>query len=359
MSRSRYLSNVKIAKRHNAAVILMGILCLFSVAIPALLWLMPIFPWFKIAIEAVPEGSQFVTGSSVITILDLIKYLFNLGSGSFEIITVNAEAALSHSGNLLHKYLTIENIYAVSVWYLLSALLYFILFIQGLVLLIRGRLARKGAPVIVAFWAMVATGMVLLDTWRLGFFLNYSMVKASTVAGLSGAVTMKYTWLFPNLYTAAAAGGLFIVFFFIWLIGLRGRYYREDIEFVELEPENKPFERNNGISRNTLPPEITSVGGHAFAKNVNLEIATIASGVDELGIGAFSNCLRLKVVSLPSSVRVIDANCFFNCCKLKRINYAGTKQQWSKIKRGSNWLCKAGTTTVVCKDGPISVDPYK
>ena len=107
MSRSRYLSNVKIAKRHNAAVILMGILCLFSVAIPALLWLMPIFPWFKIAIEAVPEGSQFVTGSSVITILDLIKYLFNLGSGSFEIITVNAEAALSHSGNLLHKYLTL------------------------------------------------------------------------------------------------------------------------------------------------------------------------------------------------------------------------------------------------------------
>ena len=113
------------------------------------------------------------------------------------------------------------------------------------------------------------------------------------------------------------------------------------------------------MNRNTLPPAITSVGGHAFAKNTSLEIANIADGVNELGIGAFSNCLRLKVVSIPASVKSIEANCFFNCCKLKRINYAGTKQQWSKIKRGSNWLSKAGTSTVVCKDGPISVDPYK
>ncbi len=109
---------------------------------------------------------------------------------------------------------------------------------------------------------------------------------------------------------------------------------------------------------NTLPPNLTSIGGHAFAENQYLEIANIPMGISSLGGGAFANCLKLKVVSLPNSVKEIGFNCFFNCISLERINFAGTKEEWRHIKRGSNWLAKAKTTQVVCVDGTIVVNPF-
>ena len=108
-----------------------------------------------------------------------------------------------------------------------------------------------------------------------------------------------------------------------------------------------------------LPSNLSHIGGHAFSFNTILEEALIPHGISSIGVGAFSNCLNLKLVSIPKSVKKIEANAFFNCAGLKRINYAGTKKDWRKIKRGSNWLLKAGTVIVNCVDGPITVDPNK
>lgn len=108
----------------------------------------------------------------------------------------------------------------------------------------------------------------------------------------------------------------------------------------------------------TLPPNLDSIGGHAFSENQNLIVANIPLNITKLGAGAFANCLNLQVVSIPNSIKEIGFNCFFNCVDLERINYAGTKSEWRKIKRGSNWLAKAKTTEVVCLDGTIIVNPY-
>ena len=108
-----------------------------------------------------------------------------------------------------------------------------------------------------------------------------------------------------------------------------------------------------------LPSDLKSIGGHAFSKNLDLKYADIPVGIKELGVGAFANCLNLEIVSIPKSVKRIKKNCFFNCVKLTRINYAGTKNEWRYIVRGSNWLDKAGTKTVVCSDGAIIVDPHR
>lgn len=108
---------------------------------------------------------------------------------------------------------------------------------------------------------------------------------------------------------------------------------------------------------NIVPSSKESIGGHAFSQNTNIRVANIPLNVKNIGPGAFSNCLKLEVVSLPSTITNIGYNCFFNCCNLKRINYSGTKKQWRKIIRGSNWLYKAGTNIVVCADGPIIVNP--
>ena len=108
-----------------------------------------------------------------------------------------------------------------------------------------------------------------------------------------------------------------------------------------------------------LPSDIKSIGGHAYSKNLDLKYADIPVGIKELGVGAFANCLNLEIVSIPKTVKRIKKNCFFNCAKLARINYAGTKSEWRYIVRGSNWLDKAGTKTVVCSDGAIIVDPHR
>ena len=142
--------------------------------------------------------------------------------------------------------------------------------------------------------------------------------------------------------------------------------YEADLEYHEDEEkevvthvtEVHEVTKVNFEPSKTLPPNITSIGGHAFAENQNLEVANIPLGIDKLGNGAFANCLNLKVVSLPDSVKEIGFNCFFNCTQLERINYAGTKEQWRHIKRGSNWLAQAKTTEVVCVDGAIVVNPY-
>lgn len=107
-----------------------------------------------------------------------------------------------------------------------------------------------------------------------------------------------------------------------------------------------------------LPEQISSIGGHAFSQNANLEIAIIPLGIKEIGPSAFSNCPNLKVVSIPTSVTKIGYNAFFGCKKLARINYGGRKNEWKNIVRGSNWLASAGTTIVVCVDGAITVNPY-
>ena len=90
----------------------------------------------------------------------------------------------------------------------------------------------------------------------------------------------------------------------------------------------------------------------------NLENAFIPEGIKEIGASAFANCPNLAVVSIPRSVKNIGYNAFYGCKKLARLNYSGTKNEWRKITRGSNWLTASGTTTVICADGAITVNPY-
>lgn len=109
----------------------------------------------------------------------------------------------------------------------------------------------------------------------------------------------------------------------------------------------------------TIPTGIKHIGGHAFTKNSNLLYANIPNGVDKLGPGAFANCVNLQMVIIPVSVKEIGYNCFYNCISLERITYCGTKEQWSQIIRGSNWLAKSKSNIVSCTNGKIIVNPLK
>ena len=140
--------------------------------------------------------------------------------------------------------------------------------------------------------------------------------------------------------------------------------FEGDLEYHEDEPVVEHLTKVHEVRKvkyeqsSTLPPNLKSIGGHAFAENQSLIVANIPLEITKIGPGAFANCLNLQVVSIPTSVKEIGFNCFFNCVELERINYGGTKAEWKKIRRGSNWLAKAKTSEVVCQDGTVVVNPY-
>ena len=159
------------------------------------------------------------------------------------------------------------------------------------------------------------------------------------------------------------------LFFLIFFAAMNNAHFEDsilekDLEFHGDEPVVEHVSKVHEINKvnyeqsSTLPPNLTSIGGHAFAENQNLIVANIPVEVTKIGASAFANCLNLQVVSIPNTVKDIGFNCFFNCVELERINYAGTKAEWKKVRRGSNWLAKAKTTEVVCLDGAIVVNPY-
>ena len=150
----------------------------------------------------------------------------------------------------------------------------------------------------------------------------------------------------------------------IHIVCYRDRRYQKRQRVFDDEPavqeKNEPQELDEPepeIPDKGLPEDISEIGDHAFSKDKSLTIADIPAGIKVLGPAAFANCHNLRVVCIPLSVEEIAYNCFFNTPKLKTINYAGTKDEWSKIIRGSNWLTNAGTTVVSTLDGKITVDP--
>ena len=347
--KSNILENVKIIKRHSPAGIIIGLLGLLAIATPAIFF---ILPWCGLGFANAPSGT-YAEGSYLITALDLIKFLIQMPTEPTAFAVYNAQVVSSLRSNIFSYYLVIENLYAASVWLILSALFGIIIFISSIVILIRGKLNHPGGLVAAMFFQFIFNGFLFGDSIRMVLYFQYAAAQGAAASSTEMPLIAGVYW--PAII---AAGASFVIWFISWicyLAGFRNKYYKEDIIFVDVGPN--PFEKQTPSQRNTLPNSVTSIGGHEYAKNVTLEIANIPLGIKELGQGAFSNCINLKVVSIPTSVKRIGNNCFFNTGKLRRINYGGTKEDWRHIRRGSNWLEKSGTTTVLCRDGAISVNP--
>ena len=223
-------------------------------------------------------------------------------------------------------------------------------FIIAIIHLAKGYLRNTGSIVGISIFEFVLT--VLIDVCFLFFYF----------AVLSKTEEHLVIWfVFIPLSIS-----LFLMLFFAIMNGVhfRDTILEKDLDLHDGEPTVEHISKVHEVKKttyeqsSTLPPNLTSIGGHAFAENQNLVVANIPLEVKKLGPSAFANCLKLQVVSIPAGVTEIGFNCFFNCVELERINYGGTKEEWKKIRRGSNWLAKAKTTEVVCLDGTIVVNPY-
>ena len=197
-----------------------------------------------------------------------------------------------------------------------------------------------------------------------GFFISFYFLFPKAFTNLVGEeipVPFKVDMIWACIYLGSILV-IYIVLRIIYGVCFKNHVYAGDVRVEKVELDEKVqlditkivYKPSKG-----LPPQIYSIGGHAYAQNTNLEYAIIPEGVKTLGNGAFSNCLNLQIVTIPLSVKSIGKNCFFNTPKLVRINYAGSKEQWRHISRGRNWLLKSGTVKVVCADATLVVNPYQ
>ena len=134
----------------------------------------------------------------------------------------------------------------------------------------------------------------------------------------------------------------------------------EKVYYANFIGEKKEIKQETNVSfPRGLPKELSEIKNQEFTADIHLEIAIIPDGIDSIGNSAFANCINLEVVSIPKTVTKIGYNAFFNCCSLKRINFAGSKEEWKLIKKGSNYLTKAGTCVIFCRNGKIIVNSNK
>lgn len=366
-SRPRQIDGMKVVYRHGAPALLLALFAIIVAGTCALFCFFPILTVYDVS--ATPYST---------TALDIWKlFCFWMpdilnSNPLYGFVATNAPGI----GAMIVQW----TLFAFMLIMYTIGLLSVILLLKGLLLLLIGKTksARGTKKLIVSIFVLY---FILLGGMYGSMYLLYYYVLAP--AGVDCKVTFDFIY-------AIVLGALLIVTIFIcilYTVSFRDglwfdeakemasmlRKPHEDPSFLSesiktlkereaLESEDKPqkvqkviIEKHEG----SIPSNIKHVGGHEYSGNQHLKIANIPEGLKTIGVGGFSNCLRLEVVSLPKSLKEIEANAFFNCKSLKRINYAGSKYEWAKIKRGSNWLSQAGTSVVTCADGAIAVDPLK
>lgn len=406
------INGMKVIKRWSAGTIFTSLFVLIAIGgLGAALWYLPLF-----RLGDSINGSAYTFHN--VYAKDYIKYLlanftpykpgtaFNYFNDTY---LTNLFANLPENLTPLKTYFPIVFNYAVFGFIAIIALLGVISVIFALVGLIFGVFpwkAPKGLMwAVFAFQLILSLIVVAMHFTLKGLFMGKEIADIGKVGGVSIDI----------LYPLAYVGGLFfvsIILSIIYSCAFKNRIYikeamrileaqkaRQEMMAQQMQPINygmgnmpvggvamqpiviqtqpnqtpaKPVEpvvvppstnptvitQVKYASGKGLPEKISSIGGHAFSQNENLEIAVIPLGITEIGPSAFSNCPNLKVVSIPISVSRIGYNAFFGCKRLARINYGGRKSDWKNIQRGSNWLASAGTTIVVCVDGSITVNPY-
>ena len=311
-----------------------------------LLVALPLGIFFTPLLQMPVEGVLFEVNG-----LQLVKYLLvhPLQEPTIQMLVfVNLATSATVTEQILMIFYIVQS--ALIMVLILHAVIALILFIVNIT---KGYLVHSGLT-----RGLAVSDFVFALIFSLTFLVDYIF---TTFTGNSNMVIPWYSFI-----AVGSSLIILIVLASIYVNHFKDAIFEKDLEYhsdaenevVTHVTEVHEVTKVNYEPANVLPNNITSIGGHAFAENQHLIVANIPMGISKIGASAFANCLNLKVASIPLDVKEIGFNCFFNCVSLERLNYAGTKEQWRHVKRGSNWLARAKTTQVICVDGAIVVNPY-
>ena len=94
----------------------------------------------------------------------------------------------------------------------------------------------------------------------------------------------------------------------------------------------KAFNDCSSLSSVTIPNSVTDIEKNAFS-NCALTNIVIPNNITRIKEGVFSGCSSLSSVTIPSSVNTIEMDAFSNCQNGRDVYYAGSVENWCKIKR--------------------------
>ncbi len=92
------------------------------------------------------------------------------------------------------------------------------------------------------------------------------------------------------------------------------------------------FFRCSALENVIIPSSVDMVGAYCFSHCKAIKDIVLPEGVRVLEFRAFSKCSALEKISIPLSMRAIDKKVFGGCTSLREVVYAGTKEQWNRIR---------------------------
>lgn len=152
------------------------------------------------------------------------------------------------------------------------------------------------------------------------------------------------------------------------LIGENAFHKCTKIESIKVASDNKKYRGGGnclietesktlilGCKNSVIPSDgsVTEIGFGAFRHCAGLNGLTVPDGVTDIAGYAFYCCTNLTTVTLSDSIRRVGSKAFFNCPSLKCINFNGTAEKWTAVKKDEAWNLGINSVTVRCTDGKL------
>lgn len=149
----------------------------------------------------------------------------------------------------------------------------------------------------------------------------------------------------------------------------RAIYWNYALKNIEVDSNNKNYKSQDGVlftndgkklicypiasdrTEYTIPEGTEKISDYAMSQAKNLTEIHAKEGLEEIGELSLYLCSNLKSLALPKSLKEIDEKALNLCDNLSEIRYAGTREEWKKVKvsEGNEHL-KDGNIQVFCID---------
>ena len=118
-------------------------------------------------------------------------------------------------------------------------------------------------------------------------------------------------------------------------------------------PRDYLFESD--IEEYKIPPNVDLIEAYAFKWCDHLKKIYVPDSVLFIEEKAFMYCDSLEEVSLGGRLNSLDPFIFPGCDNLYKLNYRGTKEEWSRIAKDDYWAEDSALEKIVCTDGVIEL----